>query len=241
MSETNTGAVRRLESVNEELAKFAYGAAHDLKGPLRGITRLAGFVLEDVGEELPPASRRHVEQIAERAEHLAALVDGLLHYATLSPEKLPRTRVDVAELAQALWDLRDLDQHTLELRCDVPVIVAPRAAVQRVLNNLLGNVIQHHDQEHATVSVSTREAPPFIELVVEDDGPGVREEHRERAMELFTTLVGGPQRSTGLGLALVARTMQQLGGETRLEHAEPRGLRVVVSWPTTQPEDPGGT
>ena len=67
--ETATGVLRRLKQTNEDLEKFAYGAAHDLKGPLRGINRLAGFVLEDVGDSLPDASRRHLEQIGELLCH----------------------------------------------------------------------------------------------------------------------------------------------------------------------------
>jgi signal transduction histidine kinase len=237
MSETTTGTVRRLEHANEELERFAYGAAHDLKGPLRGIRRLAGFVLEDVGDTLPPASRRHLQQIEERADQLDELVDGLLSYATIRPEALPRSPVDVAELARALWDLRDYDGFELQLACAVPVIVAPRAALQRVLNNLLGNAVAHHDTGRGTVTVVTRAVPGFVELVVEDDGPGVPAAQRERAMELFTTL-GGAGMGTGIGLALVRRTVQQLGGTVLLEPATPRGLRVVTRW--SIPRSPPG-
>jgi len=231
-SETTTGTMRRLTRSNEELATFAYGAAHDLKGPLRGIVRLAGFVMDDVGDTLPEQSQRHLRQIESRADYLTKLVDGLLQYATLEADQLPRAEVDVAAETQALWDLRDIEGYALELNCEVAHLAAPTAAVHRVLNNLLGNAVAHHDRPEGTVRVLTRRVGEVVELIVEDDGPGVAERYRARVMELFTTLQGGEGRGTGMGLALVRRTIEQLGGRVRLEAAEPRGLRVVVEWPT---------
>lgn len=230
--ETVTGVLRRLKQTNEDLEKFAYGAAHDLKGPLRGINRLAGFVLEDVGDSLPDASRRHLEQIGERAEQLAALVDGLLQFATLHTDEIPREVIDLDGLSQRLWSLGDADTFTLVLAFQEPSIYAPQAAVQRVLHNLLGNAIKHHDRSSGVITVGSRARAGCVELIVSDDGPGIPERFRGRAMEPFTTLHTGPRKGSGMGLALVQRTMEQLGGSVRLEAVTPRGLSVIVEWPT---------
>ncbi len=225
------GALRRLERANESLRDFAYGAAHDLKGPLEGIGHLAGFVLDDVGSSLPEASRCHLEDIRGRVEQLSGLIDGLLEFATLRGEASPREFIDLSPLVQRVWKLWNADSFTLVLSLDLPDIFAPPAALLRVLSNVLGNAVMHHDRGSGVVTVETRDRPGCVELIIRDDGPGLSETIRGQAMEPLRTLHAGPRKGSGMGLALVERTMEQLGGSVRLESAVPRGLSVILEWP----------
>ena len=113
------------------------------------------------------------------------------------------------------------------------------------MQNLIGNAIKHHDDPaHGHVRVTATEAVGgMIELIVEDDGPGIPEQYRERVFGMFQTLRPRDEvEGSGMGLAIVKKLVERQGGKVWLtDKPGGRGLAVHFTWPYGGKDDADGT
>jgi signal transduction histidine kinase len=228
------GHIRDLERSNRELDEFAYAASHDLKAPLQDIRNLAHWVTEDVAEILPDDSSRHLSLLSDRVQRMERLLDDLLDYSRVGRARDPATEI-------SLWDLVDTVVEYLqpppgfEVRHQgvSPQLRCPRPPLEKVLRNLIHNAIRHHDRQSGTVVVSAMPAGDRVHIRVSDDGPGIAPEFGDRVFRMFQTLRPRDQvESTGIGLALVKKTVEFFGGEVKLE-SKGRGTTIEFTWPIT--------
>jgi signal transduction histidine kinase len=115
----------------------------------------------------------------------------------------------------------------------MPTLLTPRAPLEQVLRNLIGNAIKHHDRAHARIEVSARACGDCIEFRISDDGPGVPPEFHERIFQMFQTLKPRDQmEGSGMGLAIVRKAVEAAGGSVRVQSAHPeRGTTFLFTWP----------
>ncbi|HEX9343385.1 MAG TPA: HAMP domain-containing sensor histidine kinase, partial [Actinomycetota bacterium] len=216
-------AFREREASERRLRRFVADASHELRTPLTSIRGYAELFRRGASarpEDLATAMRR----IEEEAGRMGVLVDDLLLLARLDQGRpLERGQVDLAALAgEAVADARVVEpDRPLRLERDGPVVVGGDAdRLRQVLANLLANLRQHTPAgTGATVRVAREE--PYGVLEVDDQGPGLTPEQRERVFERFwraepwrprtrTRRDGGGERErtpaggAGLGLAIVA-------------------------------------
>lgn len=103
-----------------------------------------------------------------------------------------------------------------------------------VLRNLIENAVKHHDRADGTVTVTATPARDHLRVSVADDGAGIPTEWQEAIFEPFKRVSDEPSsESSGIGLALVRRTIETIGGriEVRSDPAARRGTEFVVTWP----------
>jgi len=103
--------------------------------------------------------------------------------------------------------------------------------MERVLDNLVNNALRYSE---STVQIALRHDGARASLIVEDDGPGIEPEARERIFEPFVRLDPSRDRATGgcgLGLAIVRSIAQAMGGEVVCDDGELGGARFTFSWP----------
>jgi signal transduction histidine kinase len=101
-----------------------------------------------------------------------------------------------------------------------------------VLRNLISNAIKHHDRVDGHVHIAVRTVGAFIEFTVADDGPGIAPQHHSRIFQMFQTLKPRDQQEgSGIGLAVVQRTVESRGGKISVESAEGQGARFCFTWP----------
>ncbi|HEX8385350.1 MAG TPA: PAS domain S-box protein [Rubricoccaceae bacterium] len=224
-----------LERSNRELDQFAYVASHDLKGPLRGIDNLASWIAEDAAGVLPDESRRHLGLLRGRVQRLEALLESLLVYSRAGRTSGMAEPVDVAALLRDVVDVLDLPAgFTVEPAGPLPTLETYRAPLELVFRNLVSNAVKHHDRPDGHVRVSARVAGRFAEFTVADDGPGIAPEYHERAFELFQTLRPRDEvEGSGMGLAVVKKTTESLGGTVRVESTPGAGAAFTFTWPLT--------
>ena len=222
-----------LEFTNEELDRFVWLASHDLKAPARALRRLAGFLREDVASEDPEVSG-NLQLMEARAARLERMLDDLLDYARAGRKEVEVEEVDLADMLQHIrMDLRPGRGVRIELVSEVPRFRTARVPLERVLANLVSNAIKHHpDPDWSKVEVRCERRGQFLRFTVEDDGEGIPERDRERALQIFQTLQPRDTvESSGVGLALVRRLVERNGGELRLGDASLGGLQVRFTWP----------
>jgi signal transduction histidine kinase len=216
------------------LDQFAYVASHDLKAPLRAITFLASWISEDAAEQLPPASKTHLDKLHGRIKRMDALLDDLLAYSRAGRQRHPPEWVDTADLVQKITQLLVLPPgFAIEATPPLPLLYTERAPLETVLRNLCDNAIKHHDHPaDGRVEVSARMIPQWIEFTVQDNGPGIDPLHHERVFQMFQTLKPRDEvEGSGMGLAIIKKTVESQGGAITLESTPGHGATFRFTWP----------
>ena len=226
-------ALVELRRADEIKDAFLTAVSHDLRTPLSTI--LGNAITLEHGDELglsPDDRRELLHTLASKARRLTDLITDLLDMDRLSRGAIePRFAPDEigSLVARLVRDTDALGERRVELDVWPVVAVVDRAMVERIIENLLVNAAKHTPVS-ATVWVRVRPRGPGVELVVEDDGPGVPEPIRET---LFQPFERGPTANphapgVGLGLSLVARFAELHGGRAWVEERSGGGASFHV-------------
>ncbi len=221
-----------LATANAEMEEFIRALSHDLKSPVRGLSYLVEFALEDFDSD-PEGAREGLRSIANRVGQFDRVIADLLDYHRLGPADEPKP-IDLRRMVAEIVALLDLPEGFSVEVCSAPEdFVASRGAFRQVLMNGIANALKHHDQEAGRVEIHHREDAAAHTFEIRDDGPGVPERLREQVFTLFRTLRPREdvEKGTGVGLAIVRKAVRRAGGRVALEANEPRGAKLVVRWP----------
>jgi PAS domain S-box-containing protein len=234
-------ATLALESVNSkltytihELDQFVYTASHDLRSPLRAISSLAQFILQD-DLQLGGETTERLTLIRSRAMRMQNMLNDILAYARAGESgHLPGASpiaVDqiVREVVMALSPPVGFTIRTQPLNHAVRAFSVP---LSQVLQNCIGNAIKHHDHTSGAVDVAVADCGDHWKFSVTDDGPGIPEAYRESVFEMFSTLKSRDQvEGSGMGLALVRKIVRRMGGACGISPRTERGTCVWFDWP----------
>jgi signal transduction histidine kinase len=231
--------MRALEKSNDELSRFAWSAAHDLKSPLRSIDNISQWIEEDLGsgDRLPEGVRNNLNALRKRVRRMEKLLDDILEYSNIG-HATAADQDDIADgptLMEEVLALVHIPPGFTIKTSGVPgSIRAPRAPLQRILCNLVNNAIKHHDKETGLVEISVEEQPTRYLFSVKDDGPGIEPQYHQRIFEMFQTLKSRDiVEGSGMGLAIVRKTLMLHGGTITVESEKGRGTRFLFTWPRT--------
>lgn len=230
---------RALEASNRELDQFAYVASHDLKAPLRGIANLSQWIEEDLGtRNLSADTRDHLTLLRGRVHRMEALIDGILQYSRAGRVREKPERVDIGKLVEDVADLlAPPPSARIETTPGLPALMTEKLPLQQVLQNLIGNALKYAHRPDALVRVSATDAGDMLEIAVADNGPGIAPEFHERIFGLFQTLDSRDKvEATGIGLAIVQKTVESRGGRVTVDSAEGAGTTFRFTWPKTPRE-----
>jgi signal transduction histidine kinase len=221
--------------------------SHDLRTPLNSIIGYAELLLMGVPEPLSESTRERVERMRAGAQHLLHLINQLLALSRLDAgrEEVRPEELDVADLVRevavvveplalerSLGFVIDLPDRPLTLRTDA-------GKLRQVLVNLAANAIKFTERGEVRVQVEAS-ASGGATIHVADTGPGIAEEHRERIFEPFWQVDGaqrGNQGGTGLGLSVVSRLVELLGGRISVESRLGEGSTFTVALPAAIGEE----
>lgn len=213
---------RDLARSNADLQSFAYAASHDLKTPLRAITDLADWTLEDARDELSEENFERLTLLSNRSKRLSHLLDGLLLYARVDGMLDQDEDVDLIAECATIADLADPDGHyPVVVVGPVPQFATAIVPLRQILGNLISNAIKHHDQPSGKIKVRARTNTQHIEIDVADDGPGIPPRFHAKIFELFQKLESRDVvEGAGIGLALVKKLAERHGGGVTLRSPE---------------------
>lgn len=224
----------QLEEANNALEAFAYTVSHDLRAPLRGVRGFAEALLEDHGGDLDPAGQDYARRISAAACRMDGLIQELLAYGRLSRAQIVPQRVDLSSaLAEALGQVEGLAGPRLTVEEPLPAVSANRTVLVQVLANLLSNAVKFVPPgAEPSVRIWAEPRDGRVRLWVEDEGIGIAPEHQERIFDVFERLHGADTYpGAGIGLAVVRKGMERMGGSAGVESEPGRGARFWIELP----------
>ena len=218
---------------NADLEQFAYAASHDLLAPLRAIGNLSEWIEEDLDESEQDKAKVHLQQLRGRVQKMRALTEDLLRYSRAGREPAEIGSIDVKRTVEDLIELiSPPEQIRISTKDPLPKFETNVSPFELVLRNLVENAVKHHDKADGQIIVSCESHDEFYEFAVEDDGPGIPDELRDRIFEMFIRIpTENGNSGTGMGLALVKKIVEGYGGWIRAEAASGRGTCFRFTWP----------
>jgi len=231
-SSYNTMADRIQELFNSH-KMLTSAVSHDLRTPLARL-EFSLELLKTTDDE--PRREKQLERMEASIDELNRLVSEILLYAKFDREKPEFSQVNVNADAWIERELVSWRQRKPEISLDRKIDVSGPVCMEqyymnRALNNLIANALRYAQER---VCVGLRESKGHYYLSVEDDGPGVPPEDRDKVFAPFERLEKSRNRDsggTGLGLAIVKQIAVWHGGEVWVTHSELGGAKFVVKWP----------
>lgn len=215
--------------------QFTADASHELRTPLAVIGAAVDYLRRHPERRVGEVADS-VDDIAAETGRLARLVDDLLLLArsdsgTVSLERLP---VDLAAVAgEAVATMAKLAEErgvVVDLRAEPGLVEGDAGRLRQLVGNLLDNAIRHAPPR-GWVGVRVGGDVAGVELVVEDNGPGIRPEHLPRIFDRFWRAPGAPGEGSGLGLAIAAWIVERHGGRITAGNRPEGGARFAVWLP----------
>ncbi len=226
-----------LKQVNQELETFAYSVSHDLKAPLRGIDGYSQLLQEECKDQLGEDGRLFVANIRRGAHQMNTLIEDLLAYSRIERRVLHSAPLALAELVQAVLaeQAQEIDrlQATVQVTLPPLTVLADRDGVAIVLRNLLANALKFFPRgRQPQIEIGGHEEAAGCTLWLRDDGIGFDMKFHDRIFEIFQRL----QRTedydgTGIGLALVSKAVQRMGGRVWAQSSPGAGATFFVTLP----------
>lgn len=224
-----------LAETNLELHAFAHTVAHDLRAPLRNIQGFAAALMEDETPRLSATGRLFVQRIDGGVGRLDRLITDLLDYSKLTRGELPQGPVGLERAVQL--SLADLDTQIgasgarVEVVSPLPVVLGNEALLVQVFNNLIGNAIKFVAPGVVPhVLVRAHASDDRVRLEIVDNGIGIAPADRDRVFGVFERLHGQERYpGTGIGLAIVRKAADWMGGSVHMEDAPGGGAMAVLT------------
>ena len=227
-----------LSEAMKELESFSYAVSHDLKAPLRGVDGYSKILLDDYSNSLDDQAQRFLRNIRSGVEQMNTLIEDLMSYSRMERRSLDSGRIDLGEVMRHVLSGRHDEMASVPVRIEgeVPSVIvrADRQGVEMVLRNLLDNAIKFsRPAKPPVITLSACIEKDHARLCIRDNGIGFDMKHHERIFEIFHRLNRSEEFvGTGVGLALVRKAMQRMGGRVWAESAPGQGAAFHVEFPT---------
>src|SRR6185436_852979 len=224
--------IRQLEKINKELDQFTYIVSHDLKAPLRAISSLATFLEEDLAQIMNEEAKENFGLLKNRVARMENFINGLLEYSRAA-KSVNTEMVDTEQLISEIIDLLNAPEHIkIKVIENLPVLKTDKIRMEQLFSNLISNAIRYNDKEEGIIEIGCTEFEDWCQFYIRDNGPGIEKQFQEKIFELFQTLqTKDKNESTGIGLAIVKKIMEEAGGKIWVESEKNKGSRFVFTYP----------
>jgi signal transduction histidine kinase len=221
----------QLVSANADLESYAYVVSHDLREPIRALLGFSVALAEDHGAQLPPDGRRYLERIHAAAERMDRLTQDLLDFSRLGRASLGLEPVALDGVVdEALAGVEVPAGARIDVDPGMPRVMGHRGTLVQMVRNLLQNAVKFvAPGSPPRVHVCAKAAGSMTRLVVADQGIGIAPADQARVFRPFERLHASESYSgTGIGLAIVARGAEKMGGAAGIESAPGHGSRFWI-------------
>jgi PAS domain S-box-containing protein len=223
----------KMQETVAELESWSYSIAHDMRAPLRTMHGYSKLLAEEHGPKLEPAARYYLQRIDAATQRLDQYIRDLLDYGKVVRGDLPMAPVDSGALIDEIVTTYPNFQPA---KCDIqvlgalPQVQANAAALTQVISNLLDNAVKFvKPGAFPHVRIRAEEIDGWVRLWFEDEGIGIDGRSHKRIFGIFQSLhPHGAYEGTGIGLAIVRRAVERMGGKVGVQSEPGHGSRFWV-------------
>ncbi|QPK61743.1 DUF3365 domain-containing protein [Methylomonas sp. LL1] len=226
-----------IERANAELTHFANISAHHLMEPARRLLSFTQRLRERIGPQIErdndaQLSLQYIEQGAGRMRDLVRDIERYLAAGMVRGKLQPNApTIALGEVRRNLSGLIVRSGAQLDIRPLLPVLLDLPRLID-LLEVLVGNALIHTTAGVTpSIRISAERVESRVRMRIEDNGPGIAEEYRERVFGVFERLRPNPLAGTGIGLAIARRIVESMGGKIRIETSTQGGAAVVFDLP----------
>ena len=227
----------KLQEMVGELERFSYTISHDVRAPLRAMRQYSHLLLQEHANQLDQQARGFLQRIIDSGERLEGLIAAVLGYSRslrvpveMEPINLEKLLKDIIE------DFPMLHPDRAHIRVQSPLLLVSghQSLLSQCLSNLLSNAVKFVAPNRIPeVRLWTEARGEKVRLVVEDNGIGIPAEHHEHIFGIFERVPGDKEyEGTGIGLAIVRKALERMGGTVGLESAPGQGSKFWIELPT---------
>jgi signal transduction histidine kinase len=238
-----------LETASKHKSEFLANMSHELRTPLNAIIGFSQVLRQQLFGEVNEKQAEYLDDILSSGNHLLSLINDVLDLSKVEAGQVELELADFSlreALERGVVMVRERAttsgvQLTLQLAPGVDIVRGDERRLRQVVFNLLSNAVKF-TPAGGRIDIAAERGDGEVQVSVQDTGPGVAPEDRERIFEEFQqTDVGANQREgTGLGLALSRRLVELHGGRVEVESELGRGSTFSVHLPLKSPDETTG-
>jgi two-component system sensor histidine kinase ChiS len=227
----------RLEYANEQLEIFAFSVTHDLRSPLNQVISLCQTLLENQGRRLDEEGKSLAERILHQSQRMDKLIVDLLTYSRLSRSDIQLGPVNTREVVQEVLSQREtlINEKNAEvtIKGEIPPVLGHASTLQQIISNLVSNAIKYvAPGTNPKLLIRAEERKGKVRIYVEDNGIGIEPQYKDKIFMLFERLHSeNKYPGTGVGLAIVKRGIEKMGGRVGLESTPGKGSSFWIELP----------
>ena len=224
----------KLRETIDELEAFSYSLSHDMRSPLQAIIGFCQIVEDDYAGELGENGCMLILRIRTAARRLDQLINDVLEYSRVTRESVQLHAVDVAAVVRQLVEENPaLQPPTARITVEAPTlpVLGDDASLTQVIANLISNAVKFVAPGVAPeVTIRTELAPGGVQLIVADNGVGFPPDVRDRMFGMFQRFHAEKRyQGTGIGLAIVRKAVERMGGLIRVESTPGKGSQFIIT------------
>jgi PAS domain S-box-containing protein len=206
----------------EELESFSYSVSHDLRAPVRAIQSFALILKEDRGLQASALEKEYLPRIASAAERMDRLIKDVLTYSRISQTAMLPEPIDSGKLIRGIMDsypALQSDSAAIELDGPFPIVLGVEAVLMQCVSNILSNAVKFVApgvKPKVRVWSENDHANGRVRLFFKDNGLGIPAKAHEKIFGIFER-VSDDYEGTGIGLSIVKKGIERMGGTVGLE------------------------
>lgn len=224
----------RLQETITELESFSYSISHDLRAPLRAMTGFGELLEQECGDRIGAEGRDYLRRIIAASRRMDRLTQDVLVYSRVSRTELSLVPVELGALVEGIVETYPqfhVAHADIRVALPLPRVLGNEAALVQCVSNLLANAVKFvAPGVRPRVEVSGEVEGGLARLVVSDNGVGIAPEARGKIFGIFERFHSGYE-GTGVGLAVVRRAMERMGGSVTFTSQPGQGSRFCLELP----------
>jgi len=230
----------QLTQLNIEKNEFLGIASHDLKNPLASISLSATTLKKHYKNFAPEKVENYLDKIAATSDRMKNIIINLLNINTIESGEynITKSEINLSKLIEYIIDdfEQNAKQKNIEIKFVQPKeikITTDEQAIHRILENLISNAIKYSNPD-GTVDIELLSGSDKVTIKIKDNGLGIQDSEKKRVFQKFPRLSNKPtagENSTGLGLSIVKKLTELIGGNISFESEYGKGTTFVLELP----------
>lgn len=224
----------KLRERSQELERFAFKAAHELKSPITNIAGYAELLGEKFPQEKDPGAKGLIQNIYRNVQRMTALIKELLDYARAGKREADAVPSDLGKVVKETLEMlaSEIAEKKAEVRVDpLPVLAIQPGLAALLFQNLIGNALKYCERQPRIRVAAVRRGKEWI-FSVKDNGIGIPDQDRERVFIMFEKLpTKHPYPGSGIGLSICQKIVVNYGGRIWVKSKTEEGSTFFFTLP----------